>query len=63
MKTLSKVRIMQSWKDLTVTVSEKRPTLRIFFSIREICQLSPLNTCESFDVCLVCCCYFKAVQS
>ena len=37
---------MQRLKDLTLTVSEKKATLK-FFSNEEICQLSSMNMCEN----------------
>ena len=42
---------MQSLKDLALAVSEKKTTLQfsvvVFFSNEVICQLSPLNMCET----------------
>ena len=42
----SKVITMQSLKNITSTVSAKKPTIK-FMSIQESRQLSPLNMCES----------------
>ena len=42
----SKVIIMQSLKDLALTVSKKKAMLKCFFPKEEVCHLSPLNMCE-----------------
>ena len=54
MYVLSKVIIMQSLKDLAITVSEKKATLKVFclfvsFSSVKICQLSPW-TCVKIKI-------------
>ena len=46
MLTRNKVIIMQSFKDLALMVSDKKPTLK-FFSNKEVCQISPLNMCKN----------------